>query len=85
MTLEPTPFPSSEVVLVGDFLCLDLATARAHIETAGLLVGAIYPEDPPPHDNWVVHDQLPQAGESYPVGSKVDLALDGPLEPCPPG
>ena len=38
-TASPTPFPSSELVLVGDFLCLDLATARSQLEEAGLLVG----------------------------------------------
>jgi serine/threonine-protein kinase len=84
VTADPTPFPSSEVALVGDFMCLDLATARSHLEDAGLLVGATYP-DPPPEDSWFVHDQLPKPGESVPVGTKVDLMLGDPLEPCPPG
>jgi beta-lactam-binding protein with PASTA domain len=72
-TQEATPFPVSEEVLVGDFTCLDLATARAQIEDAGLLVGATYPD--PPQDGWFVHDQLPKPGESVPVGTKVDLML----------
>ena len=85
LTAPPTPFPSAEVVLVGDFQCLPLATARTVIEEARLLVGFIYPEDPPPEDSWIVHDQLPKPGESIPVGSAVDLMLEDPLEPCPPG
>jgi beta-lactam-binding protein with PASTA domain len=83
-TLEPTPFPSSEKTLVGDFMCLDLATARSLLEDEGLLVGATYP-DPPPDDTWVVLDQLPKPGESVPAGTKVDLMLADPQDPCPPG
>jgi serine/threonine-protein kinase len=71
--LDPTPFPSSEVVLVGDFTCLDLATASAQIADAGLLVGATYPDAA--EEGWLVHDQLPKPGESVPVGTKVDLML----------
>ncbi|MFV2063276.1 MAG: Stk1 family PASTA domain-containing Ser/Thr kinase [Chloroflexota bacterium] len=84
-TPTPTPFPSLESVLVGDFLCLELATARSQLEGAGLLVGALIPDDPPPEDNWFVHDQLPKSGESVPVGSAVDLELKEPMEPCPAG
>ena len=83
--VSPTPFPSSEVALVGNFMCLDLATARNHLESAGLLVGAVYPEKPPADDNWVVNDQLPKPGAFIPVGSKVDLMLADPQDPCPPG
>ena len=83
--ISPSPFPSHELTLVGDFLCLDLATARDQLTNAGLLVGATVPHDPPPPDSWIVHDQLPKAGESVPVGSKVDLHLRDPLEPCPAG
>ncbi len=85
LTLEPTPFPSSEVVLVKDYSCIDLGAARNHLQAAGLLLGAIIPEDPPPADDWLVHDQLPKPGVSIPVGSKVDLMLGDPLDPCPPG
>ena len=84
-TAPPTPFPSSELVLVGDFECLKLAEARIQLADAGLLVGAIYPQEPPPGDDWEVHDQLPEPGDSVPVGSKVDLVLGDPLGPCPPG
>ena len=83
-TPEPTPFPSSEETLVGDFMCLDLTTARTLLEDEGLLVGATYP-DPPPEETWIVHDQLPRPGESVPVGTKVDLMLADPQDPCPPG
>ena len=58
-TDSPTPFPSSRLVLVGDFGCLKLADARGQLGDAGLLLGAIYPEEPPPAENWVVFDQLP--------------------------
>ena len=70
---------------MGDFLCLELGTARSHLDAAGLLVGATIPEDPPPEDSWIVHEQLPQPGESVPIGSAVDLRLMDPLEPCPAG
>ncbi len=84
LTPDPTPFPSSEESLVGDFMCLELATARTLLDDEGLLVGATYP-DPPPEETWVVHDQLPKPGETVPVGTKVDLMLADPQEPCPPG
>ena len=54
------------------------------LEDEGLLVGATYP-DPPPEETWVVQDQLPKPGESVTVGTKVDLMLADPQEPCPPG
>ncbi|MGD8683179.1 MAG: Stk1 family PASTA domain-containing Ser/Thr kinase [Chloroflexota bacterium] len=85
LTPEPTPFPSSELALVTDFTCLELAAARDHLQAAGLVLGAIIPEDPPPGDDWLVHDQLPKPGTSVPVGFKVDLMLGDPLDPCPPG
>jgi serine/threonine-protein kinase len=83
-TIPPTPFPSAEAVLVGDFMCLDLATASTQLADAGLLVGAVYPEDPAPDEGWIVHDQLPEPGVSVPPGSAVDLVLGDPLEACPP-
>jgi beta-lactam-binding protein with PASTA domain/tRNA A-37 threonylcarbamoyl transferase component Bud32 len=82
---SPSPFPSGELTLVGDFLCLDLATARRQLEEAGLLIGATIPLEPPPGDHWIIHDQLPKSGESVPVGSAIDLVLVEPLEPCPAG
>ena len=80
-SLAPSPFPSQEIVLVFRYLCLDLGTARAQLDEAGLLVGATFP-DPAPGDSWIVHDQKPQPGESVPIGSKVDLVLMDPSEPC---
>ncbi len=82
---QPTPFPSSRSVKVGNFACLELAAARGLLADAGLLLGATYPEDPPPGEDWLVHDQLPEPGDTVPVGSAVDLVLGDPLEPCPPG
>jgi serine/threonine-protein kinase len=82
---SPSPLGPHETTLVGDFLCLDLATARGHIEEAGLIVGATIPDEPTPDDSWLVHGQLPKAGESVPIGSNVDLVLRDPLEPCPGG
>jgi serine/threonine-protein kinase len=84
-SVSPSPFPSDQMAMVGDFLCLDLATARAHIEEAGLLIGVTIPSETEPADDWIVHGQLPKAGESVPVGTNVDLVLVDPLEPCPPG
>ena len=83
-TPSPTPFPSSEVALVTDYSCLELEAARSHLEAAGLVVGAIIPEDPSPAPDWLVYDQLPQPGTSVPVGSKVDLMLGDPLDPLSP-
>ena len=76
--VTPSPFPSQQSALVGDFLCLTLAEARGHIEEAELRVGAVIPSDPAPGDDWLVHDQLPKAGEMVPVGSNVDLVLGDP-------
>jgi beta-lactam-binding protein with PASTA domain len=81
--VNATPFPSQELALVGDFLCLTLADARSHIEAAGLLIGAMIPSDPTPLDSWVIHEQLPKAGEMVPLGSNVDLVLGDPQEACP--
>jgi hypothetical protein len=72
-------------VLIGDYRCLDLATARGHIEEAGLLVGDTIPNSPAPGDDWLVHAQIPEAGDSVPQGSNVGLMLADPLEPCPGG
>lgn len=79
----PTPFPSHQTTLLGDFRCLALAEVRLHLDAAGLLVGATIPADPPPPQDWFVHDQMPPPGESVPVGSAVDLVLMDPMEPCP--
>jgi hypothetical protein len=79
------PHPPEKLTLVGDYSCLDLGTARSHIEEAGLLVGAIIPSDPAPGDDWLVQQQLPDAGEYLPAGSNVDLVLADPMEPCPDG
>jgi serine/threonine-protein kinase len=82
-TPEPTPFPSSAATRVYDYSCQPLETARAHIAEVGLVVGAVIPED---HGaDWIVLDQLPRPGASIEVGSKVDLMLGDPNEPCPPG
>jgi serine/threonine-protein kinase len=78
-----TPFPSQEMTLVGDFQCLRLAEARTHIEEAGLLVGALIGNGGTPPDDWLVHDQLPKAGEMVPRGSNVDLALEDDQAACP--
>lgn len=82
MTQKPSPFPSQEPVLVGDYRCIPFGVVRSQLQTAGLLVGATIP-DPPPDDGWFVHDQLPKWGETAPKGSAVDLVLMDPNEPCP--
>ncbi len=78
-----TPFPSQEMTLVGDFQCLRLSEARSHIEEAGLLVGVLIGNGGEPPDDWLVHDQLPKAGEMVPRGSNVDLALEDDQAACP--
>jgi hypothetical protein len=79
----PSPFPSHETVLLGDFRCTALGEARVHLAEAGLLLGATIPADPPPPEDWYIHDQLPPPGERVPVGSAVDFRLMDPQEPCP--
>jgi hypothetical protein len=81
----PSPFPPGDLVLIGDYRCLDLATARSHIEAKGLVVGDTIPSSPAPGDDWLVHAQMPEAGDSVAVGSNVGLMLAGPMEACPGG
>jgi plastocyanin len=75
-----TPEP---VVLVGNYECLDLGTARAQIEEKGLVLATVTPQSPPADDSWLVQDQVPYAGEAVPTGTPVDLVVSGPFEPCP--
>jgi eukaryotic-like serine/threonine-protein kinase len=77
------PPPTPEPVLVGNYECLDLGTARTQLEEKGLLLGTVTPEDPAPDDSWLVQDQLPHAGEAVLPGTAVDLVVSDPLEPCP--
>ncbi len=79
---SPSPFPTQPLVLVGDFRCSPLGLVRTQLDAKGLLVGITVP-DPPPSDDWIVHDQLPQWGQRAPLGSAVDLVLRDPQEPCP--
>jgi eukaryotic-like serine/threonine-protein kinase len=76
---------STGLVLVGDFRCLKLSEARGHLEEAGLRLGALIGSDTesPPPDDWLVHDQLPKAGEMVPPGSNVDLVLADDQQACP--
>lgn len=77
-TVSPTP------VTVAYYLCVDLATARAQIEGAGLKVGTlVYQGGGSGDDSWIVHDQFPAPGTRVPPGSEVSLILDAPDAPCP--
>jgi serine/threonine-protein kinase len=82
-TVSPSPLPSPVLVVVGDYSCQALGDVRPQIESVGLMVGTLIPDDPPPEDSWLVQGQLPPAGESVPIGSAVDLHLEDPVEPCP--
>ena len=76
---------SSDLILVGDFPCLRLAEARGHIDDAGLRVGVLIGRDRSPRrpNDWLVHDQLPKAGEMVAIGSNVDLVLEDEQQACP--
>jgi hypothetical protein len=69
-------------VLVGNYLCADVATARSQIEVIGLVVGNIIPAPPGSDDTWIVMDQVPAPGQSAPPGSAVDLLVETPDSPC---
>jgi eukaryotic-like serine/threonine-protein kinase len=83
----PTATPHGSVtpapVLVGDYQCLDLATAVSQIEASGLVVGSIFPDAPPRDDGWQVKEQQPAAGEGVVLGTVVDLLVVDPSSPCP--
>jgi beta-lactam-binding protein with PASTA domain len=68
---------------VGDYRCLDLATARQQIESIGLRVGTVFPSSPVSDDDWIVAEQNPQPGSAAPLSSDVDLFLIEPGSPCP--
>jgi hypothetical protein len=59
-----------------------VATARAGIEAAGLVIGTLTPAPPASDDTWLVQAQSPFPGETVPLGSPVDLTLIDPVTPC---
>ena len=84
-TPEPsdTPGPAATPVVVGNYQCLDLATAEGQIESSGLTVGAVSPSSPPRDDSWQVTLQVPPAGTLVDPGASVDLEVVDPGDPCP--
>ena len=54
----------------------------AHPARRSRVAGRGHLPGPPPSAGWIVHDQKPQPGEIVPIGSKVDLVLMDPGEPC---
>jgi beta-lactam-binding protein with PASTA domain len=71
-------------VIVGNYLCEDVAGARSQIEAIGLVVGMIAPPPPGSDDTWIVLDQSPQPGEPAAPGSAVDLLVETADSPCSP-
>jgi beta-lactam-binding protein with PASTA domain len=69
-------------VPVGEYRCQDVATAKAAIIAAGLVVGTIDPAPPISDDTWIVLDQDPQPGQQVPPGSPVNLTVYQPTVPC---
>ena len=86
-TLEPTPSPTPVAVARAGRrrrLLVPAARRRPLADRGGRAHGRhAHPRRSPPEDSWLVHGQLPAAGESVPIGSAVDLHLDDPVEPCP--
>ncbi|MBX3031266.1 MAG: Stk1 family PASTA domain-containing Ser/Thr kinase [Chloroflexi bacterium] len=79
-TPQPTPEPTP--VLVGRFLCLDVAQARAGLEEVDLVIESVDPPPPESDDSWLVRDQDPPAGSEVPPGTSVRLWVTDPAEPC---
>jgi beta-lactam-binding protein with PASTA domain len=74
---------------VGNYGCLDLATATQQIQQVGLVLGTVTAIAPPPAQaspppNWLVIQQLPPPGTTVPVNSPVNLTVQDPTQPCPP-
>jgi len=70
--------------VVGNYECVDLASARFQIESVGLVVEQVFPGDTPEFDDWLVIAQTPGSGASVPPGSGVSLSVSAPDDPCPP-
>ncbi len=71
-------------MVVGNYECLDLVTARLQIESVGLVVEQVFPGDTPEYDDHLVIAQTPEPGAAVPPGSGVSLAVSAPEDPCPP-
>ena len=84
-TPVPTATPAATPVKVANYECEDLATARGQIEAIGLTVGTVTPGSPPRDDSWLVIIQLPMADAEVQPGESVDLTVEDPTLPCPPG
>ncbi len=78
---RPTPPPATPV-LVGNYRCLDVATARTGVDAVGLTIIGIEPAPPDSDDSWLVRDQEPLAGEPVSPGTGVRLWVIEPSEPC---
>ena len=70
-------------MIVGNYQCEDVATARSQIEAFGLVVGLITPTPPASDDTWIVMAQAPAAGDPVAPGSSVDLNVEPPNSACP--
>lgn len=75
--------PVPALVRVPEVVGMGVAEARRRIRSAGLVVGRVSGGEAA-RSGWVVETQAPLAGDSAPVGSRVDLALTPVAPPMVP-
>jgi tRNA A-37 threonylcarbamoyl transferase component Bud32 len=80
-TPAPTPTPTPAPIIVGDYQCLDVGTAKAKIASDGFTPKVIPASAP---DTWFVSGQDPDKNTSQPPGSTVTIsAQDTKPSGCP--
>ena len=90
-TPEPTPAPTPtrtpERQNVGDYRCQTLSDATTQITDDGFVRGEVTtePDGGAYDDSWVVIDQSPAPGTRHRSGTGIDLTVQDPSLPCPPG
>jgi hypothetical protein len=75
---EPPPTEAPALV-VGSYVGLTVAEAKARIEADGFTVGKVTSNeifDPP--EEWIVAEQAPSAGDSAPPGTPIELLAPSP-------
>ena len=78
----PTPTPPPTLLPVGDYVCMDVGSAKEQIASDGFNA-VVIPTSAP--DEWFVSGQTPDAGTTQPEGSAVTIsAQETKPGSCPP-
>jgi serine/threonine-protein kinase len=78
----PTPTPPPTLLPVGDYVCMDVGSAKEQIASDGFNA-VVIPNAAP--DGWFVSGQTPEAGTKQPEGSPVTIsAQETKPGSCPP-